>query len=614
MRQVIDEFVSILSYEVDGAGLRKFIKGIDKATTATVGMLSAIAVGVGGLLAGTAALNKEIAQQVALAESTQQNVDTLAALAGSVASLGFEYEHINSLAEEFNNKIGESRGLKALTPVKESLQIIGLKFKEIKDLKPEEQFEKVLDALIKMDDQQKASSAADILLGGEASRIIGFLNAQNDSLSEILEKHKALNLETKESRKGALEYSAAWGTFMKLLDSSKRLFSGLLGASLKGYLEKMTEWVMLNKEVVQSKIGTAIKAVKAGFDAMINTLKAARFSLGYLADAFGVSSKKMLAMIAVMWIMARHPLFAFIVGLVFVIDDLVTYMQGGESVTGKLIEKFNSLGAVTKALTATLVAMIGSGVIMWLLKVTKVLALTQIALRGIAVAAAFIMSPIGLVIAAVIGLATLAYLIIKYWDEVVEFFRVAWDGIKLATSDLANFLLSIFTEMIPNAAESMVDSVIAKITSMMDGIKAKVQEVWDWTTGLVGDIGDSISGVASGIANKVSSVASGIADTASSVASGIADTASDAVGFISMADPVVMGNIATNATSPSFSHAPQVQPSRSYQDNSTITNHIPMQIVDARDPQSVTKAVEQALSNNNRNRHAQGLSSMGAGN
>ncbi|MGR3468504.1 MAG: hypothetical protein ACU0CI_11575 [Shimia sp.] len=156
--------------------------GISRTTiraTVNAGKRATVA-GTASAVLGTLA-NQRTREMQALAASVGQNVDTMEALAVAGKALGFNYDNIVDLAEEMHNKLGEFAGLGEMNSAKEALEMIGLEFKDLKKLKPEDQFEKIVDAIAGMEDAQKASSAADMLFGGEASKFFGDLRPVSSS-------------------------------------------------------------------------------------------------------------------------------------------------------------------------------------------------------------------------------------------------------------------------------------------------------------------------------------------------------------------------------------------------------------------------------------------------
>lgn len=239
-------------------GMRRVNKAVNSVVSGigqALKKLATFSVGAGTAIgAGVVLLNKASVRAEQLAESVGFNVDKLEALGAAIAPAGFELEHVVDLIEEMNNKLGESAGLEATTPVLEAAHILGLEFENLRRLAPEKQFERITNAALKLADAQQASSAVDILMGGEANRIIGVLRRQGSSIDEITAKYERLNVRTKASREGAKAFTFELGFLTRFLSSLGAEVSGLLGDALTPLIRRFTDWVAANRELIKTRI------------------------------------------------------------------------------------------------------------------------------------------------------------------------------------------------------------------------------------------------------------------------------------------------------------------------------------------------------------------------
>ena len=121
--------------------------------------------------------------------------------------MGFDFENVTDLAEEMTNKLGESRGMGEMTEsTADGLKLMGISFAEVKDLAPDQQFEKIISRLLEMEDASKAQAAADVLMGSEANRVIGALRNQGLTLDQLKKKSAENNFLTKEGIEGSKTY------------------------------------------------------------------------------------------------------------------------------------------------------------------------------------------------------------------------------------------------------------------------------------------------------------------------------------------------------------------------------------------------------------------------
>ncbi|WP_461210384.1 phage tail tape measure protein [Desulfocurvus sp. DL9XJH121] len=219
---------------------------------------------VGAVGAAVTMSNRLTAQQDALAQALGVSSEGFAAWGGIAREMGFEADNVGDLMEELNNKLGESAGLAEITPVTESLQILGLTFEELRDLKPEEQFRRVAEAVKGLDDHAQAVSAADILMGGEANKFFGYLRSRKEGVDELLARQKRLNVLSEEGRAGAQAYNTAFSRFSTVVASAAQEVSGLVGGALAPVVEewgpKLADWIRENRDGF-ARIGDTVRGL-----------------------------------------------------------------------------------------------------------------------------------------------------------------------------------------------------------------------------------------------------------------------------------------------------------------------------------------------------------------
>lgn len=254
MATVIEEFVAFLGWEVDDKELKQFQKSTEKLKKQLGTATKAISIAAGALTGLLTITNKQTAQQEALAQAVGISGETLDALTSVVGELGFDFEKVVDLVEEMNNKIGESKGVKQMSSVKDAVKILGLDFQKIKDLKPEDQFIKILDAAKELKDEQKAVSAVDMLMGGDANKILGFLRTQEGSLKDIIARRKEILFLNEEGRKGAVKFSRAFGLVTTIAKSLSQQLAGLVGEALSPMINELVDWIRKNRELIKSEM------------------------------------------------------------------------------------------------------------------------------------------------------------------------------------------------------------------------------------------------------------------------------------------------------------------------------------------------------------------------
>lgn len=375
----IEEFTAFLGWEVDSSNLAKFDKQVEdlhkgiKEIGANFAKAATIAAGFASSLAALITVtNKATAEKTNLAKATGVSAEAFDAMVSITDQLGLSSEAALDPMKQLNARLGAFKRDGNLAPVRDSLKALGLDWQKLKDLTPEDQFVAVLDAARGVEDQQKAISAAQGLLGEQSGRLVGFLRSQNISLSEMIQKKKDLAILDDEGRAGALEYSKTLGEFNSILGSLTAQFSGLAGKALAPLIKDLVKWVVLNKKLIKTElkkwVKDAVDIVKRLYDYLVkivSTIYKVINALGGLEAAARLVVFTFLAWQALqflIWIRnfiimikaATAAQIAFNIAAAFwpalillaaaaialIAEDLYQFFTGGESLIGRLLEKF----------------------------------------------------------------------------------------------------------------------------------------------------------------------------------------------------------------------------------------------------------------------------------
>ncbi|AUR98028.1 TMhelix containing protein [Vibrio phage 1.246.O._10N.261.54.E10] len=247
------------------AGLRKIDAATSKVTASLfdVGKKSAqgIAALSTALVVGAGAVNQMKLESDNMTRAMGANIETVEAITSGIKGIGLTAENVTDLYEEMNNKLGESAGIEEITAVTESLGILGLEFRNIQKLSPDEQFKAITDAALKMEDATQAAAAADILMGGEANKIISTLRLQGKSMEDITKNYQMMNFRTDQSRKGAEDMAKAQSTTAKIIGSLTQEVSGLIGKALAPMITKFNEFMINNKELISQNLDKLFNSI-----------------------------------------------------------------------------------------------------------------------------------------------------------------------------------------------------------------------------------------------------------------------------------------------------------------------------------------------------------------
>jgi hypothetical protein len=252
-------------FESAELGLRKIDAATSKVTESMFGVGKKAAQGIAALstalVVGAGAVNQMKLESDNMTRSMGASVETVEAVTNGIKGIGLNAENVTDLYEEMNNKLGESAGIEEITAVTESLGILGLQFNEIKKLSPDEQFKAITDAALKMEDATQAAAAADILMGGEANKIISTLRLQGKSMEDITKNYQMLNFRTDQSRKGAEDMAKAQSKTAKIIGSLTQEVSGLIGKALAPMIDKFNDWMINNKELISQNLDKLFNSI-----------------------------------------------------------------------------------------------------------------------------------------------------------------------------------------------------------------------------------------------------------------------------------------------------------------------------------------------------------------
>lgn len=254
MAITVEQFVAELGWDIDSTQFKEFQGQIERAGQ-DLKRLTKWIVGAGAAITGMAVVtNEATAQQYRLAQSVGASAETVEALSHTLGGLGFDSERVVDLIEEMSNKFGELKGLGEMTSATDALKILNLEFQNLRDLAPEEQFIAIMDAAKSMADQQEAVSAVDMLMGGEANKVLGYLRTQEGSLRDLVTQYRALTLLTEEGREGAVRFSDQWRTLTLVGKSFVQEFSGQFGNAIAPLVEDTVDWAIANKALIKSEV------------------------------------------------------------------------------------------------------------------------------------------------------------------------------------------------------------------------------------------------------------------------------------------------------------------------------------------------------------------------
>lgn len=393
-------------------------KGIDKTVSTVKSGLKEMLVGavlpaVGALASGALVqqFTEEITQVDRLSKSLGINIEQMQAWQGAVENAGVAGEEIGELFADLNDWMvdadqNQSGALyeyieKGLLPA-------------VRDangaMKSTEQYALDLaNAFAAMGEQQATGIGRQIGIGNAG--LVAFLQQGGASISAQLQQIKALGVYTEDDAKAAWEFDK----------TLKNLFCSLKMMLLPVFRIAAPVATRISKGLQKmSQHAVALIPVLAGMAAMLSTV---------LFPAIMKNVKAALAFIASPW----GIVIAALTALGLLLDDFVTWLEGGESAFGDFYESiFGDAENAKKTLEDLWQKIVPfakfAGYVMGAVAALTILSslISSItALMGVfGVTSLAALGPITLAIGAIIGVVLLLH---AYWDDLVQAFKDAFD-------------------------------------------------------------------------------------------------------------------------------------------------------------------------------------------
>ncbi|EGG5218087.1 hypothetical protein HJ628_002595 [Salmonella enterica] len=228
-----------------GAGKGLFRRGARVAgqvfgTGLAIGGGGAVASALGALIA-PAATNAETATRTNVARSYGVDVATFNAWDSLAKQYDMNAENIGDLFEEYLHKSGEYKQNGNQSSLQDAFETLGFKAGDFAGLSDMEQFDKIVERALSLQDESKASFALDSLFGGEASKLLMLIRRSGRSYRDLMDEQRRYNLVTKEGADGAVAGNQAISNLRTVLSSAVAEISGQLGNELAPDIRNLTD-------------------------------------------------------------------------------------------------------------------------------------------------------------------------------------------------------------------------------------------------------------------------------------------------------------------------------------------------------------------------------------
>ncbi len=374
-----------------------------------------------------------------------------------------------------------------------------------------------------------AALVAGIALFG--NKIASAFNSAIGNAEALFKSKNALYDISKEEIAQVDQYQRSLDKTALSINSIKTKIAINLIPAITAINEKFNNWLMVNKDFITNGITKVVSWLGKGIQVVTNFIKfidkAVTSTIGWkkafiaLGAAWAVLNRKFL-------MSPVGILVAALAGMLLLIDDLMVYMNGGQSLIGSywdplingtksIIEWFNSLSETTQNILGV-GGIIGVAILSLGSTALKVggLFIKAFKMMGAAVkilTSAIVSNPIMAILAAI---ATAAYLIYnnwdwlstqfkKIWENISKFATKAWDTIVSTVSDAIKDVLMYFgmtegeanttIEAIKKSFEKVLGYITAPFEAAVNFVK-DLFKIWgDDNTSFTDKVGKTFSKV-----------------------------------------------------------------------------------------------------------------------
>ena len=274
-------------------------------------------------------------------------------------------------------------------PAADALTGLGLTYDELAAMTPDQQFEATATAIAGLASEQEQLAVATAIYGEDmAQQLLPMLSAGGDGIAAMRDEAQALGLVMGEDSVAAgVLFTDTLDQVLSVVGAIKNTVGLALVPALTDLLSTLREWYTANAQLIQQRVSEWAEVIAAGIGRLVSwfelanevvqatlggwepilagvalviaTVGAAAAALAGLKAWLAIQS--VIAFIGTVGAATFGQLIAVIlgvaaavVGLVLIVDDLVTYFQGGQSAIGGFIEQFRDadgyLGAAARAM------------------------------------------------------------------------------------------------------------------------------------------------------------------------------------------------------------------------------------------------------------------------
>lgn len=540
----VTEILASFGFETDDKSAKAWGKSVDNLKSKMGGAVQMglkVAVGLGAVATGIYAITKATAtaadEAIKNSRRTGMTVQAYQEIEFAAAQSGIATEVLNVMLQKQGQILGQAgRGDQGVV---RTIKDLGLNVKELLAMSPDKQLQVISEQLSKISNPTKKAALAAKIYGESWSKAATLMEGGEAGIIKLREQAKELGFVVgEEAAKSAEEFNDSIQRLTLRLSGLRNRIGFALMPILQNMIHRFDAWWAANREIMTQKIDVWVEKLgkflkRAGDElekmpARIEKLGGLETILSSIAAIIGVIMAAKIALPFVQLARAIGPLITLVQGIglagaaaaaevivvvlaiaahiavVFLIlEDVYTFLTGGDSVLGRIIQNFKD----------------------WWAEAGKV--------KGL----------LGSMIRMINALSSFVSTLVKFiWGLVSPMLTKIQD----AASDVIGSIVAILVDAYASYVKPVIDKIFGKISSMADGVIGTITKILDTMTSI-------FSGAESGILNFdtiVQMVLDGIKAKIMSVIGGFADLgslASKIPGIGGILAP--MANAATKAVS-----------------------------------------------------------------
>jgi phage-related protein len=332
---ILDEFLVKLGVISDPKDLDTFVGGLQKAATvatAVVGVVGGATAAItnffGAALEGLDGLND-------LAQDTDTDLAYIQKLGYAAQLSGSSVEAANASVKGLAQTIGEAAS--GLGRGKQAFEAYGLSAKNA-DGSIKSVGQVLDDVQAKMANLSKAEQLSMLQKLGIDQSMIGLLNSTNAEMGELFQQAEDLGLVTAAGADAAGEFNDTMDQMNMVMGAIRTNISVGLAPQLTNIVARLRDWLIRNKELIREGIDKAVSVILSLWRAIMRAVDVIDL---IISKTIGWKAVLLILGAALVWFnktmllaFATNPITLIagaIAGLILLVDDLITFLEGGES-------------------------------------------------------------------------------------------------------------------------------------------------------------------------------------------------------------------------------------------------------------------------------------------